>query len=206
MSTLGRRRFSHDFKKLSAGDRSLALSGLPLQYLKKEVSLDQFNFNVVTLKYQERIITVDPKIQSQFLRDVLSKVNTIGQSALYTIGSFPTEQAAYELATIICRSYNEYKLSEAQVPDIIWIDLGVPDWSFLKDHARNPDIVVVHGVYDSSENQRLELARDFVRRSNSSTVFLLANTSNILDFTVNRIGTMPDVCWQLGKTCHRKAV
>ena len=192
---------------LSKQDRLLALFGVPTTYLKKLVEVDQFNFAPTTIAYStSNVVVVQAEYQKNFLKDLITNISFFGESSTFAIGSFPTDQACYQLATILTKLHYDY-LSENKIyARIKWIDLGSPDWEYLKSSDEKCSLVVIHGLSEASDNRKIELAKDFYRKSLHATKLILTVTPNILNFIVNKIEVNPDGVFQLTKTTNRVIV
>lgn len=191
---------SQAYYKLSTPDRLLCLSGIPIAYLNGQPGT--MNFQAVVSSISGKAITIDPKSQQEFFQQFLSESTPVGKAGLYAIGSSP-EVPAYHAAISVCRSYQELKFKYNGFPRINWIDVGSPNWDLLKTNEQEFDLIVIHGIADTSEQRRLETARDFIHKSSYTTTFLVANTKNVLDMCWNRIGVEPNGIFQFGRTVHR---
>jgi len=191
---------------LSKDDRLLALSGVPISYIKKPVNIEQFNFLPTTITYSPKEVTViQSEYQSKFILEFIDKIACIGEPSTYAIGSYPTDQASYQLAVLITKTYYNSIVGHNIYPTIKWIDLGSPDWEYLKSED-GYSLVVIHGISEnSSDPRRFDIAKDFVRKGNGTKI-LLAVTSNILNFVINKIEIYPDGVWQLARTTNRVVV
>jgi hypothetical protein len=189
---------------LSRQDKLLALSGVPVNFLKKPVSLEQLNFLPSSITYSpSSVVVIQAEYQINFIKELLANISCVGESSTYAIGSYPTDQASYQLATILTKAYFEYVSLSGVYPKIKWVDLGSPDWDFLKSHEEC-SLLVVHGISENtSDNRRLELAKDFLRRGVHTTRILLAVTPNILTYAITKIEISPDGVFQLSKTTNR---
>jgi len=188
-------------------DKPLALFGVPVLYLKKPITLDQFNFATTTVAYSTtNATTIHPDFQRNFLADLLANVNYFGEPSTYAIGSYPTDQAAYQLAALLTKTYYSYITHNRIYPRIKWVDLGCPDWDFLKsDESCN--LLVIHGLSEaSSDNRKLECAKDFYRKATYATKIMLAVTPNILTYASIKLEMSPDGVFQLTKTTNRVIV
>lgn len=172
----------------------LRLSGVPYRHIKK--SSAKLVFSPVEFVSKTGRVIIGQEEQSSLYMAIMDRVSCLGESALYGIGSNPTETAAYQMAVSICRAFTEYCFSNRGVARITWIDLATPDWSFLKSENCD-DVVVIHGLSDSSEPRRFELAKDFIRKSSDCTIFVLATTDNIIDMVIRRLGLQPTGVCQL---------
>ena len=188
-------------------DKLLALSGVPVMYLKKPVTIDQFNFLPTSLAYAVNNVTViQSEYQRNFLKDLIENVSCFGEPCAYAIGSYPTDQAAYQLATLLTRAYYDYLNENKVYPRIKWIDLGSPDWEFLKSDEQC-NFLVIHGLSEaSSDNRKFEIAKDFYRKATYATKIVLAVTPNILTFVTTKVEVSPDGVFQLTKTTNRVVV
>lgn len=191
---------------LPKGDRLLALSGVPINYLKKIVSVEQLNFAPASITYSAKDVTViQSEYQHNFLINLLENISYVGESCTYAIGSFPTDQAAYQLATIITKKYYEYVTEYKVYPTIKWVDLGSPDWNYLKSDD-SYSLLIVHGLSEaSSDFKKLEVAKDFLRKCNATKI-VLAVTANILSFAIMKLELYPDGVFQLSKTTNRVVI
>ena len=190
-----------EFYGLSKSDRLLAVSGVPVTYLKKKILPSQLHFGGTSVQSTKGTFLINPKSQSAALDDVLDNIDALGGSGLYGIGSFPTEQAAYELSTLICREFFNFWYAQGEMAYVKWVDLGCPDWSFLKS-SEHSDLTILHGLSEQADDKKIEIAKDFIRRTESATTIVLATTPNILKFVVGKLGTQPDIVWQLAKSSH----
>ena len=192
---------------LPKSDRLLALFGVPIHYLKKPVTIDQLNFIPSSISYSTSNTTViQSEYQYHFLKDLLDSIEHVGEYSLYAIGSYPTDQAAYQLATLSTKAYYDYISEHKIYPNIRWIDLGSPDWEFLKSDE-SCSLLIVHGLSEaSSDNRKLELTKDFLRKSSCATKIVLVSTSNILHFAITKLELSPDGIFQLTKTTNRIVV
>jgi len=190
---------------LSKADRLLALFGVPLQYLKKPVTVDQLNFTPCSMPHSATNTIIQAIYQLNFLKDLLTDIEYIGESSIFAVGSHPVDQPSYHLATIITKAYYDHISNHRIYPQIKWIDLGCPDWEFLKSDE-NCSLLVVHGLSENSENKRFELAKDFLRKGSCATKIVLATTSNILNFAVSKLEISPDGVFQLAKTSNRVVI
>lgn len=193
--------------KLDRNDRLLALSGVPINYLKKPIIPEQLNFMPSSIAYSASNVTViQSEYQKNFLTELLDNIEYIGEPSTYVIGSYPTDQAAYQLATLITKTYYEHILQHKIYPRIKWVDMGSPDWEFLKSDE-GYSLVVIHGISESSsENRKIEHTKDFLRKATPTTRFVLAVTSNILSYAINKLEISPDGVFQLSKTTNRVVV
>jgi hypothetical protein len=169
------------FYSLDKDKRLLALCGVPVNYLSKPVQIHQFNFTPTLIKYgKEDPTVISADYQYTFLIEFFKNIQYVGDPTTYAIGSHPTDQAAYQLATMITTTYHEYIRKEKIFPHIKWIDLGNPDYEFLRSDER-VSLLVLHGLSEeSSESRKLELTKDFLRRGVNTTRIVLAVTPNIL--------------------------
>lgn len=197
---------TQDYYRLQTSDRLLALAGVPLAYLKREISLEKMNFAHVNWVSKDPAVpgvSINIPTQIEFLKRVLDNADTLGVPAVYAVGSFPTEQPSYELTVLICREYIAKALSATFIPEIKWINVGEPDWNYHSGDCAN--ITVIHGLSRDSDHKKLEIAKDFIRRSSASTIIVAITTPNALEYAYNHLGTELDIVWQLGRTIHRKA-
>ena len=195
------------YYSLSPQDRLLALFGVPINYIKKPITVEKFNFLPTSIAYAVNNVTViQSEYQYNFLVDLLENIDCIGEPSTYVIGSYPTDQAAYQLATLLTKTYQEHLAEYRIFPRIKWIDLGCPDWEFLKSDERCC-LLIVHGLSEnSSENRKLEVAKDFFRRVTHATRIMLAVTPNILNYAITKLEVAPDGAFQLTKTTNRVVV
>ena len=189
---------------LSRQDKLLALSGVPVNFLKKPVALEQLNFMPSSIAYSpSNVVVIQSEYQSTFIKDLLANISCVGESSTYVIGSYPTDQASYQLATLITKAYFDHIQTNGVYPKIKWVDLGSPDWDFLKSD-NDCSLLVVHGISENtSDNRRLELAKDFLRKGVHTTRIILAVTPNILTYAITRLEISPDGVFQLSKTTNR---
>jgi hypothetical protein len=196
-----------DYYKLNRTGRILYLSGVPLSYLRNPVDPSGFSFQNVSLTRKDKsLLFLESKRQADFFKVFQGSIKNVGASSFYGVGSFPTEQASYEFGAYISNLFFETSFTKTFVPSIKWVDLGSPDWSYLKDLDVEYHLVVLHGMADTSDPKRFEIAKDFLRRADSSTVLLLATTENIITFCEQRLSKTPDGVWQLNRKTHRVAV
>lgn len=192
---------------LDREDKLLAISGVPINFLKKPVTVEQFNFAPTTIAYSPTSVTViQAEYQFNFLKELLQNISYIGEPSTYVIGSYPTDQASYQLATMITKTYFDHASSDGIYPKVKWIDLGSPEWDFLKsDDACS--LLVVHGLSEStSDNRKVEMAKDFLRKGTHTTRIVLAVTPNILNYAIMKLELSPDGVFQLNKTTNRVVV
>ncbi len=193
---------------LSKQDRYLHLCGVPLNWIKKPVSAGQLNFNITSYSSvdssNKKVNTViTPAIQQQCLINLLSSIGTVGESVLYCIGSYPTDQPAFQMAAIISKTYARYIFKNNAIPKIKWIDLGRPDWDFLKSDEE-VSLLIVHGItQQTTDVRRLEIAKDFLNRCEHATRILLTTSNNVLTYLIYTMGLRPDAVWQLGNSVNR---
>ena len=147
---------------LDTNDRMLYLSGVPISYLRKTATPNQFVFTITSMRGGgTSVVTIDPNQQNKAFLDLLDNIEHIGTDALYGIGSFPTDKAAYEMASLITKNFYETKIQE-EIPKVKWIDLGRPDWGFLNSDEEC-QLLVLHGISQTSDPKRLERAKDFIQ-------------------------------------------
>lgn len=194
-------RKNSEFYGLLKNDRLLFLSGVPLSYLKKPAIPSEFNFTITSMANKARTVTITAQRQRDVLLEMLENIVGLGESGLYGIGSYPTEAAGYGLGTLLTREYFNAAFNDQKIAEIKWIDLGRPDWDFLKSNEPC-DLCVIHGLSINSDDKRLTLARDFIHRTEFCTTIVIANTDNILKYVVEKVGASPDIVWQLSKTVH----
>lgn len=190
-----------EFYGLPKSDRLLALSGAPISYLKKKISPSQLHFVTTSVQAAKGTFIISPKSQTTALGDVLENIDALGGPGLYVVGSFPTQQAGYELGTLISREFFNFQFAQGEMGLVKWIDLGHPEWDFLKS-SEECDLAVIHGLSEQTETKKLEIAKDFLRRTEAATTIVIATTPNIMKFVVEKLGTNPDIVWQLAKTSH----
>jgi hypothetical protein len=194
-----------DYYKLSSHDRLLYLSGVPLALLKRKIVLEKLIFQPshYDLKDggQTKYLVVSPNSQVQFAQALLANPLSLGNGGSYFIGSNPTDQSALDLALALTRAYHSAKFADFGVPKIRWLDLGAPDWDFLKnsEQAEELQLIVLCGISQDSDIRRLEIARDFFRASSSATRIMLVLCKNILEFVYGRLGQQADGVFQLGR-------
>ena len=187
---------------LPRDQKLLALCGVPINYLKKPIQIHQLNFAPTSLQNSKTDVSIPPDYQYTFLLEFFKNMEFIGESSLYAVGSFPTNQPGYQLASLITTTYFDYTQKEKKVyPDCKWIDLGCPDYNFLKTNSNTP-LLIVHGLSETSDTRRLELAKDFIRNGANTTTIILANTSNIFQYAVNKLEVQPDAVFQLLQTTN----
>jgi len=188
---------------LSRDQRMLALSGVPINYIKKPIELNQLNFAPTMLQAGKNNLTViNPDQQLNLLLDFFNNLSYVGEPANYYIGSYPTDQASYQMAAMITSIYYEYTQKERIYPKIKWIDLGAPEYDYLQSDEKDA-LIVIHGLSDNSDVKRIELAKDFIRKCANTTKIILATTPQILNFAVLKMGVSPDAVFQLSKTTTR---
>ena len=187
--------------------RLLAIFGVPVNYLHKQVQIHQFNFAPTFMRFTKDTDTViAADYQYNFIIELFKNIKYIGEPSTYAIGSHPTDQSSYQLATLITYVYYEYIRQEKVYPHIKWIDLGCPDYDFLKSDEP-VSLLVIHGLSEtSSEPRKLELAKDFLRRGANATRILLAVSPNILTYFITKLEMTPDAVFQLLKTTNRIVV
>lgn len=195
------------YYSLPKHDKPLALFGVPLLYLKKPVSLEQFNFLPTSVTYSHtNTVVIQSEYQRNFIKDLVANISYFGEPSTYAIGSIPTDQASYQLAALLTKTYYNFVIENRSYPRIKWIDLGCPDWDYLKsDDSSN--LLVIHGLSEaSSDNRKFEMAKDFYRKDTYATKILLAVTPNILGFVTTKLEIAPDGVFQLTKTTNRVVV
>lgn len=187
--------------------RLLALCGVPVSYLHKPVQIHQLNFAPTIMQHtKDNATAIAADYQYNFLIEFFKNIKYMGDSSLYAIGSHPTDQSSYQLATLITTTYYEYIRKEKVYPKIKWVDLGCPDYEFLRSDE-DVSLLVIHGLSEmSSEPRKLEIAKDFLRRGSNSTCIILAVTSNILNYVITKLEVSPDAVFQLLKTTNRIVV
>jgi len=192
------------YYSLGKVDRILALSGVPTVYLTKPIE-PNFSFQTVSSSDVQRPLIVHAQTQHLFFHQLCEQVLSLGSNGLYLFGSYPTEQPVYEIATFMTKKYFSMELTQKQFPSIKWINLGRPDWSFLKSDEET-DFAVIHNLTENSDQRRLDMARDFIHRCSQSTTLVLTASSNILDFSFRKLNVSPYGFFQLNKTMHRTVV
>jgi hypothetical protein len=195
-------KFPQDYYKLKTPDRLLYLTGAPLTYIKKNVDPAKFSFVPVSSRQEKTPLVISPQSQSSLFQALHTDIAKVGGAALYGVGSAPTDAPAYEFLTYYCRLFLQHRYESKMIPKVKWVNLGTPDWDFLKS-SEEKDIVVIHNITDESENKRWDLARDFISRNEGCTVFVLVNTPDILGSVQNKLRMTPDGVFQLGKTVHK---
>ena len=193
-----------DFYRLPVNDRLLYMAGVPLSYIKRSVDIKKMNFSQTSYKTSAGVNVIDVLTQQAFLKQVIDSIDSLGAPATFAIGSHPTEQPGYELATLICRTYLEKTLSASFIPHVRWINVGEPDWNYRSEDCAN--VTVIHGLSKDSDIRKLEISKDFIRKSSASTIIILATTPNIYEFAIASLGTEVDIVWQLGRTIHRTVI
>jgi hypothetical protein len=195
------------YHTLSRQDKLLALSGVPINFLKKPIEIEQFNFMSSTMAYSpSSVVVIQADYQAKFIRELIDNISCVGESSTYAIGSYPTDQASYQLATLLTKAYFEHISATGIYPKIKWIDLGCPDWDFLKS-SEECALLVVHGISENtSDNRKIELAKDFLRKGIHTTRVILAVTPNILTYAITKLEVSPDGVFQLNKTTNRVCV
>lgn len=173
----------------------LRLSGVPYRYLKRTTPKLTYVAVECFVGANNRIF-ISQEEQKKVIDTLYEKIAYIGESALYGVGSNPTETASYQLVVDLCWRYSALCFEERSLARIKWIDLAAPDWNYLKSNEEW-DIVVIHGLSDGSEPKRLEQAKDFIRKSYDCTIFILSTTSNIADFVIRKLGLQPSAVCQL---------
>jgi len=193
------------YYSLTKEQRLLSLCGVPINYLKNPIQIHQLNFAPTGIQNPEKgqDILIPPNYQYTFLLDFFKNMEFIGESTLYAVGTYPTNQAGYQLASLITSTYFEYTQKENRAyPDCKWIDLGVhPDYSYLKTSS-STSLLIIHGISEMSDTRRLELTKDFIRKGSGTTTILIANTSNILQYAINKLEVQPDAVFQLLQTTN----
>ncbi len=195
-----------DYYRLSTTDRVLALAGVPIRYLTRTQDLSKLRMEKVSYQFDSKVVILTPEMQTSFYWGPFSTTDFVGQGGVYALGSFPTEEPAYLLASDFSRKYYNKRLEQAKLPKVKWVDLGHPNWDLLKGEEELPELAVVHGLNSNSDQRRLELARDFIRSLDGTTVLVVINCPNSLEFMVAKLGQSPDAVIQLGKTVHRVVV
>lgn len=193
---------SQSYHKLPQVDKLLHLSGVPIAYLKKKIEINKFNFSQAAATVNNQLKVVSPDSQKNFAKALLKNPESLASGGLYGIGTFPVEQAEMQLAALLTKTYYEKVYHQGKIPNIKWIDLGHPDWEYLKS-SESVSLCVIYGITKDSDQKRIDLARDFYRRADPATVIILALTPNILEFMVDRMGVLPHGVFQLGKVVHR---
>lgn len=193
------------FFALSPNDKVLHVCGVPVSYLKKMVAPQQLNFEMIALTNTKPARTITPQDQFNVFQQLLGNLDCIGQSALYGIGSHPTDQAAYQMGTILTKAFYEFSISANYYPNIKWVDVARPDWDFLKS-GEKCDLLVMHGMTASSDARRIELTRDFIHRADYATKFIVTLTPCIHRFMIENLGLAADGVFQLAKTVNRVLV
>lgn len=189
----------------ATNDRLLYLSGAPLSYLKTALPLDSLSITPLSYVSPTGQRMLDVNSQKQILQLLTEKLNLFGQPATYLAGATPVDKPCYDLAITLCRMYYTYCGSIKRVPEVKWFDIGNVDWAYLKSDCA-PQLVVFHGLTDQSEGKKIELARDLIRQYEDTTVFVLANTKNIADYAINKMGMSPSGVFQLSRSIDRKVM
>jgi len=197
---------SADFYRLPTKEKMLNLSGVPIQYLKKKIESNKFNFCKVTTTENNKPVVVNTVAQESFLKSLLENISEFGEAYLLAVGVWPTESAGLDLLTFLSRAYYDGVVKTKPIPNIKWFDLAVPDYEYIKSYQNEEGFFCFYGVNDSSNPYRVEIAKDFLRRTADTTRVLLIQTPNILEFVKNRLGCEPDAVLQLGKTSHKTVV
>lgn len=195
------------YYSLSKDYRLLALCGVPVNYLHKPAQIHQFNFAPTSVTYgKDNTTVISADYQYNFLIEFFKNIKYVGEPTTYAIGSHPTDQSSYQLATLITTTYYEYIKKEKIYPQIRWIDLSSPDFDFLRSDEK-VSLLVIHGLSESSsEIKKLELAKDFLRRGVNTTRIVLATTPNILNYIIMSLEISPDAVFQLLKTTNRVVI
>jgi hypothetical protein len=194
-----------DYYRLDKTDRLLALSGIPIRVLSKfskSRDFQGFGFASVSHRLGDQVLIISGERQVSYCMELQKDIKVLGAGGSIAVGSSPTDGPGYNFATKLCRDYYAVLDSNRELPHIRWIDLGSPDWEYLREDQAN-DVVVIHGVTEESDNRRLETARDFLRHNDTATKIVLATTSNILEFTSVKFKMVPDAVFQLVKTASR---
>lgn len=193
------------FYGLNTSDRVLIHLGTPIGYLKRTFDPQKLNFNPVSLRVSENsIVNIFPEAQASFFTHLRMNLRSFGQSALYVFAAHPLEELNYLTVILLLREYYQDLLNQKILtPSLRWVDLGAPPWELLKRESTPPRIAVIHGVSEQSDGKRIELCRDFIRALEGSTVFLLLNVPNGLEFTVHKLGTKPLGILQFGRMVHK---
>ena len=192
---------SKQFYGLAKNDKILYISGVPLKCLQSPITIKDLNFTVTSIANQKQTVNITAKRQKDVLADLMSNIESIGDAGVYAIGSYPTEQASYDLGTLITRTFFNSVFQQGSVPEVKWIDLGRPDWTFLNSEEAC-DLCIIHGLSNTSDAARINRAKDFIHRTEFCTTIILVNTDNILKYAVENINVSPDIVWQLSKTTH----
>lgn len=196
-----------EYYRLNTNDRVLALSGVPINYLSRPYDLKSVRFSRVSYQHQAGpVVIVEAERQQNFLNELYSKVHALGQPGIYVLSALPTDEPAYVLATDLSRKYYEAKLRAALMPKLLWVDLGGPPWGLLKGEMEMPEVMVIHGLNQETENRRLDIAKDFMRAAAGSTVIVLVRSANGLEYGIEKLNANPDAVLQFGRSVHRKVV
>lgn len=196
-----------EYYRLNTNDRVLALSGVPINYLSRPYDLRSIRFNRVSYQHQNGpVVIVEADRQQQFLSEIYSKIDVLGQPGVYVFAGLPTDEPAYVLGTDLSRKYYLANLQKAKMPKLLWVDLGGPPWGLLKGELEMPELMVIHGLNQESENRRLDIAKDFMRAAAGATVIVLVRTANGLEYCVDKLNANPDGVLQFGRSVHRTVV
>jgi len=188
--------FPRGYHALPTDYKVLHLSGVPITCLKKDINREAFKFMPVGVNTPSGPIALGIQDQLVMFSMLLEKITQIGSPILYAVGSHPTDQSALMFGTFLTKTLYQSRLQERSIPQIKWIDVGSPDWSFKTD-GDPPDLLVVYGLGDKSDHRKFEVAKDFLRHFEMSTKILLAETQNILSFSITNLGQSPQAVWQL---------
>lgn len=192
---------SKQFYGLDKYNKLLYLSGVPLKCLQNPIKITDLNFSVTSIANRQRTVNITAQRQRDVLLELMTDIDTIGDSGTFAVGSYPTEQAGYDLATLITSTFFNKVFQAGRVPEVKWVDLGRPDWNFYNS-PQACDLCVIHGLSETSDDTRFNRAKDFIHRTESCTTIIVANTPNILKYTVEKVNMSPDIVWQLSKTTH----
>ena len=186
-----------EYHKLQKLDRLLAISGAPVSILRNQINRSMHQFLPISCQTlnpnnpkESRVITVNPHDQHQFQEQLFESTLSLGSAALYLIGSTNSETAASEALIELLRKFQKEQFEIKKVPEVKWFDLGNIDWAYMKSDVA-PQIVIIQGLSQNSDNRRLELTNDIIRRFEIATLFVLIKTPNILDYGLNTLKVSP---------------
>ena len=194
-----------EYHGLDIPGKLLYLSGVPINYIKKEVSPQSFNYMPIGLNRGKSSISIAMQSQMQFTSELFANIGTIGSTRLYGVGSVPTEQPILEFCALVSKKFQTFKFEDRSLAKILWVDLGRPPYEKLKDSEFH-ELVVIHNVNTNSDSRRFELVRDFAKRYSESTVIIAAVTPNIIETVHGRLGLELDGALQLDRSTHKTFV
>jgi len=195
-------KLTPDYYRLQPMDKMLYLAGAPLIHIKKKIDPTKFSFMPMSSEAAQTPIVISPQSQIELFNALHTNIATVGGSAVYTIGSHPTDQPGYDFLVYYCRTYQQYKFESKVVPKYRWINLATPDWDFLKS-SEECELVVIHNISTESDQRRWDQAKDFLSRCTGCTTFVLIGSPNVLAASQAKLKILPDGAFQLGPTITR---